>query len=168
MDFPPPQQPQQSQSFPKLSQCRLTVLQAAAILVMEERLGQSWYLPVTFIHQLRLPLYLRCVHTNSYSQKYSHSVTTQPSPSFGLTATFPANWIKVPQRAYNYGHKQFDFCRLEPILFSTKGSPGINLGDALRENHTRLNGRNDPILRGTSGVISCRLLVRSLHGFQHL
>jgi len=88
-----------------------------------------------------------------------------PFPSSPLASPFPANWVKIPQRSYDYGCKQLDFDRLEPIPFGANGHPGINLGDALRKNCARLNRRDDPVLQGTSGVISCRLLVGSLHFF---
>jgi len=90
-----------------------------------------------------------------------------PFPSFPSAAEFPTNWIRIPQRIYNYGHKQFDFKRLGPIIFSTKDHLGINLGDAYRKNCTRLNGRDDPMLPGISGVISCRLLVGNLLALRH-
>jgi hypothetical protein len=94
---------------------------------------------------------------NLYPRNVSH-FQAQPALSFP-SATFPVNWIEIPQRNYNHGSKQFDFKRSENILFSTKDHPGINLGDALRKDFSRLNGRDDPALLGGSGVISCRLLV---------
>ena len=90
----------------------------------------------------------------------SHSEATQPVLPVPLATTFPANWIKIPQRDYKYGSKQLDFDRSETIHFSSKDHPGINLREALSKDFTSLNGRDDPMLRGTSGVISCRLLVR--------
>ena len=70
--------------------------------------------------------------------------------------------MKIGQRSYHYGRKQLDFKPREPIPFSTKEHPGINLGDALRKNCAHLNCGDDPVPQGTSGVISCRLLVGSL------
>lgn len=93
---------------------------------------------------------------------HSHSEIIQPAPS-PLAATFPADWTKIPQRTYNQGSKQLDFKQLEAIHFSTKGRPGINLRDALCKDFSNLDGRDDPMLQSTSGVISCRLLVIFLH-----
>ncbi|KAF9789778.1 hypothetical protein BJ322DRAFT_1105640 [Thelephora terrestris] len=72
--------------------------------------------------------------------------------------TFPENWVKIPQRIYHHGSKQWSYRRSEPIRFSTEDHPGINLGDALRKDLTRLTGSEDPMLQGLSGAISCRLL----------
>jgi hypothetical protein len=164
MHLCPSQQLLKFRMFPKPPRCWLTHLRETTILFMIERLGRSWCLPVTLIHLLHPP-YLWCVPYSLYPRKYSHFATTQPSPSFPLAATYPAKWIRIPQRDYDFGCKQLDFNRLEPISFSTKDNPGINLGDALRKNCTRLHRRDDLMLQGTSGVISCRLLVRSLHKF---
>lgn len=84
-----------------------------------------------------------------------HLDTTQPAPPS------PIRWIKVPQRSYDHGSRQWDFKPLEPIFFSTNGYPGINLGDALHRRFKGLDGRDDPMLQGAPGVISCRLLVGS-------
>lgn len=82
-----------------------------------------------------------------------------PIPSFPLAATFPVDWVKIPQGTYNHGSKQLDFKQSKSIPFSAKGLPGINLRDALRKDYTALDGRDDPMLQGNgSGVISCRLL----------
>ena len=118
---------------------------------------------MTFIYLSRLPPCLWCVLRNSHPRKHTHLTTTQLSPPSTSAAAFPANWIRVPQRNYNHGCKQYDFKLLEPIPFSTKDHPGINLGDALRKNCTRLSGKNDQILQATSAVSSCRLLVKFLH-----
>ena len=72
---------------------------------------------------------------------------------------FPPNWIRVPQRGYDYGRKQWNFERSEPISFSVNGRPGINMGDALRKSFAELDGRDDPVLQDAQGAISCRLLV---------
>ena len=78
-----------------------------------------------------------------------------------MATTFPFDWIKVPQRSYDHGRKQWDFKPLEPIPFSTGGRPGVNLGDALRKKFTDLDGQDDPMLQDVAGAILCRLLVRA-------
>lgn len=78
--------------------------------------------------------------------------------SYPATIEPPIDWIKIPQRIINPGRR----CNsepLEPICFSTNGRPGINLGDAFRENIMDLDGPDDPMLQGTPGVASCRLQV---------
>ena len=79
-----------------------------------------------------------------------------PSPPAPST---PPSLIKIPQRDYDYGRKQKSFKPLEPIIFSTNNSPGMNLGDALHKDFKGLDGRDEPMLQGTRGAISCRLLV---------
>ena len=74
-------------------------------------------------------------------------------------ASFPANWIKIVQRSYNHGSKQLGFIPANPVHFITRVNPGINLGAALRKDLSSLNDGNDPVLKGTSAVISLRLLV---------
>lgn len=81
-----------------------------------------------------------------------------PTTSFPPLVNFPADWVEIPQRTYNRGPKRLGFEQLGPIHFSTMSRPGINLGDALRKNFVDLVGRDDPMLQGSSGVISCRLL----------
>jgi len=86
--------------------------------------------------------------------------STQPAPLlFFPTTTFPPNWIKVPQGSYSHGRRQWNFERSEPIYFSMCGWPGINMGDALRKEFVGLNGKDDPVLQGSAGAISCRFLV---------
>ena len=92
-------------------------------------------------------------------KKYPHLKVTQPVTSLPLTTTFPIDWIRIPQRVYDHGRKQRNFKPSEPILFSTNGHPGINLGDALRKRFTGLDGRDDPMLPVPARAISCRLLV---------
>jgi len=84
--------------------------------------------------------------------------TLSPAPSLPLAATFPLNWIKVPQRSYDHGRKQWSFKRLESVSFSVGGRPGINLGDALHKTFEGLDNRDDPVLQDASGAISCRFL----------
>lgn len=79
-------------------------------------------------------------------------------PPLPVSPTFPIHWMKIPQRDYTHGSKQLDFNRLNPIFFSTKGYPGVNLGDLLRKNFSLLDGRDDPMLQNASGTVSCRLL----------
>ena len=150
----------------KPPQRRTTAPLETVIMIMGERLGRSWLLLVTFIHLSQFLLHLWCGRSIQFlSSKYSHVITQSSSPH-PSAATFPANWIKIPQRSYDYGRKQFDFKRLDPISFSTKDHPGINLGDALRKNCTRLNGKSDPMVQAASRVASCRLLVRSCITFR--
>ena len=96
----------------------------------------------------------------------SPQVTTSPLPQtitlHSQDTTFlPPNWRKIPQKAYNYGQKQWNFTQLEPIHFSVNGRRGINMGDALRKMFTGLDGRDDLVLQDASSAISCRLLVCS-------
>ena len=67
----------------------------------------------------------------------------------------------VPQEEYDYGRKQFCFKRREPVSFSVRGRPGINMGAALSRNLENLDGWDDPVLQEASGAISCRFLVIS-------
>lgn len=83
----------------------------------------------------------------------------QSVPSLPSAATFPLNWIKVPQRNYDHGRKQWSFKKLEPVSFGVGGRPGINLGNALRKRFEGLDGRDDPVLQDAAGAISCRFLV---------
>jgi len=76
------------------------------------------------------------------------------------TATFPPNWRKIPQKVYDHERRQWDFTPSEPIFFSVNGRPGLNIGDALRENFMGLEGRDDPVLRDVGSTISCQFLVR--------
>ena len=84
---------------------------------------------------------------------------TQPTAPSPPVPTLPLNWIKVPQRNYDHGRKQWNFKASEPIYFSVNGLPGMNMRDALRKTFTGLDDRDDPVLQETSGAISCRLLV---------
>ena len=83
----------------------------------------------------------------------------QPTPPSPLVTNLPSNWIKVPQKSYDHGRKQWNFRRSEPISFHVNGRPGINMGDALRKVFAGLDGRDDPALQDPPGTISCRLLV---------
>ena len=93
------------------------------------------------------------------SKAFSRSEPAQPVPSAPSVTPLQSNWIKVPQRDYDRGRKRWNFERLAPIVFNVNGSPGINLGDALRKTFTGLDGRDDPVLQEAAGAISCRLLV---------
>lgn len=88
-----------------------------------------------------------------------HFEITQPTLTSPPARTFPANWIKIPQRSYSHGSKQLDFRESEPVFFYTRDHPGINLKDALHKDLAHLNGQDDPMVQVASGVISCRLLV---------
>ena len=87
---------------------------------------------------------------------------TQPTSSSPSVTTPPRNWIKIPQRNYDHGRRQWDFKASQPISFTANGLPGINMRDALRKTFVGLDGLDDPVLQETSGAISCRLLVGSL------
>ena len=80
---------------------------------------------------------------------------------------FKLNRIKIPQRDYGHGGKQWCFKQSEPISFSVDGRPGLNLGDALRREFEGLDGRDDRVLQDAAGAISCRFLVGS-SGFHKL
>lgn len=86
---------------------------------------------------------------------------TQPAPPLPFVATFPLNWIEVPQRNYGHGLKQRCFQQLDTVSFSVGDRQGINMGDALRKVFVGLNGRDDPVLQDTARAISCRFLVGS-------
>ena len=75
--------------------------------------------------------------------------------------TFSPNWVVVPQGDYGHGRKQWSFKPHEPVSFSARGCPGINMGAALRNKLENLDGWDDPVLQEASGVISCRFLVIS-------
>lgn len=111
----------------------------------------------------RSPIVVRSVpplrFTQYVSPKTPHLEATQPAPHLSSAMAFPPDWIRVPQRNYDHGRKQWNFKPLEPITFSTSGRPGVNLGDALRKKFADLDGRDDPMLQGAAGAISCRLLV---------
>lgn len=79
-------------------------------------------------------------------------------------------WQEIPQRDYGLGPRQWNYIRLEPVLFPVKGLPGINMRDALYGEFTALEGRDDRVLRDARQAISCRLLVRlscRLHFFSY-
>jgi hypothetical protein len=85
---------------------------------------------------------------------------TQSTPPLLLATTPPGpNWIKIPQRNYNHGKRQWNFERSEPVSFSVNGRLGVNMGDALRKAFAGLDGRDDPVLQNAAGAISCRFLV---------
>lgn len=114
--------------------------------------GEHSYIAVPTIPLVR---FTSCLSSKSYLE------TTQPTPPLLSAATFPPNRIKIPQKSYDHGRKQWNFKPLEPIRFSTNGRPGINLRDALHKEFAGLDGRDDPMLQGVGGAISCRLLVCS-------
>jgi hypothetical protein len=87
--------------------------------------------------------------------------TPPPPPPSPQPVTFePPKWHEIPQRRYKYGRKQWDYKPSEPILFQVNGFPGVNVGDALRNEFTGLEGRDDLVLRDAKMAFSCRLLVR--------
>lgn len=77
-----------------------------------------------------------------------------PSPA----RTFlPPGWYQIPQAVYDFGTKQYDFERSESVSFHVDGCLGQNMGDALRNQFPGLCGRDDPVLQGARGAISCRM-----------
>jgi hypothetical protein len=102
-------------------------------------------------------LLVRFAQCLDFQRFFSFRKPTQRAPPSPPATIFPPNWSRVPQR--NYGGKRWNLKRLEPISFSMNGRPGINMGAALRKIYAGLDGRDDPVLQGASGAISCRLLV---------
>ena len=93
----------------------------------------------------------------------AYSVLTSllpPIPPPQVTTLLPYNWCKIPQKIYGHGRRQRYFTPSEFISFGVNGRPGVNMGDALQERFTGLDGRDDPVLQDASSAISCRLLVR--------
>ena len=91
-----------------------------------------------------------------YSAPTSLPPPTAPPPAATL---LPPNWQRIPQKIYDHGRKQLDFVPLECISFEVNGYLGLNMRDALLKRFTGLDGRDDPVLQGATGAISCRLLV---------
>ena len=79
----------------------------------------------------------------------------------------PPKWYEIPQRPYDHGRRQWDYTPSDPILFQVNGYPGVNLGDALRNNLTGLEGRDDLVLQDARTAISCRFLVRFSRQLSH-
>jgi len=90
---------------------------------------------------------------------FSTRILPYPAVLESQAATFPPNWRKIPQEAYNYGRRQWDFTPSETIFFSVNGRPGVNVGDALRKAFADLDGRDDQVLQNMGSSISCRLSV---------
>ena len=78
-----------------------------------------------------------------------------------LSTTIP-HWIeyKIPQRPHNPGPRQRYFRPSQPITFSVKGLPGVNMRSILSQRFIGLDGWDDPVLQRAGGSISCRLKVR--------
>jgi len=108
-----------------------------------------------------------CFHLDTIPVSYrpnlgdssSTTIPSRPTVIEPQIATFPMHWVRIPQERYSNGRHQHGFKPLESISFSTNGLVGINLVDALRKNFTGLDGRDDPMLQGGPGGISCRLSV---------
>jgi len=79
-----------------------------------------------------------------------------PTPAF-IT---PDAHIIIPQMPYVYDSRRQGWQHSEPIIFSTNGFPGLNMGDALRKRFTGLDGQDDLVLQGAGACISCWLEVR--------
>ena len=77
-----------------------------------------------------------------------------PIPPF----TTPDAHIMIPQKPYVCEQQQ-RWQQSESITFSTNGLPGVNMRDALCKRFTALDGRDDLVLQGAGGSISCRLEV---------
>lgn len=89
----------------------------------------------------------------------TRSSPNPPSPPQPVAFLSP-KWHTIPQRPYK--RKQWDYRPSEPILFQVDGSPGVNMGEALRKQFATLKGRDDLVMRGAKKAFHCRLLVRSL------
>ena len=90
------------------------------------------------------------------------SASTSLSPLPQIRTFPPPNWYKIPQNVYKHGRKQYNFVPLESISFAVKGYPGVNLGEALRQNFAGLDARDELVLRNAGSAISCRFLVSSM------
>ena len=86
--------------------------------------------------------------------------TRLPLPAPQETTLPPPNWLRVPQKAYDHGRRQWDFIPSECVSFEVNGCPGVNIDDALRKRFTGLDGRDDQVLQDASSAISCWLSVR--------
>lgn len=88
----------------------------------------------------------------------------QPSPSSPpppppQVATFNRpRFHKIPQDLYHAN--RWNFAQLDSILFQVDDLPGVNMGEALRQNFAALQGRDDPVLQDAAMAISFRLWVR--------
>ena len=80
--------------------------------------------------------------------------TAPPIPPF----TTPDAHIMIPQKPH-VCERQQRWQQSESITFSTNGFPGVNMRDALCKRFTALDGRDDLVLQGAGGSISCRLEV---------
>ena len=95
----------------------------------------------------------------AYDRSASSSLPPPVPPPQTATSP-PPNWHKIPQEVYDRGRKQWDYTPSECISFEVNGSPGINMGDALRKRFTDLGGRDDIVPQDAGGIISFRLSVR--------
>ena len=123
--------------------------------------------PTYFYEPLPMETHLEIQSTNVYSGATmcavcSSSISPPPSPppSPQITLFLPPKWHEIPQRLYEHGRKQWDHRPSDPILFQMKGSPGVNMGNALRKKFAGLEGRDDLVLQDAKKAISCRFLVR--------
>jgi len=77
-----------------------------------------------------------------------------------LSTTMPHHILyKIPQEPYALWRQQ-NFQPSQSITFSVNGSLGVNMGDIRRKCFKGLDGRDDPVLQGALGAITCRLKVR--------
>ena len=107
---------------------------------------------------MKTQLGAQLTHVNSDDGAVDHS---RPPSIYPQPVTFPHHWHEIPQKLYGPGRKQLNFSQLESIFFQVNGSPGVNMGDALRKKFVGLEGRDDLVLHGTK-AISCRFSVHFL------
>jgi hypothetical protein len=94
---------------------------------------------------------------NEADEPESGGTTPFTTPESLTKTSTSSNWRRG---AFNHGRKQWDYQPLKPIAFSANGLEGIKISNALREDFSGLDGRDDLLLQGTGGFISCRLSVR--------
>lgn len=82
-----------------------------------------------------------------------------PAISLQPVAPLSPKWQKIPQEVYS--KNQWDYTPSEHILFPVNGFPGVNMGDALRDEFIALEGCNDLVMQGSGKMaFQCRFWVR--------
>ncbi|KAF9650555.1 hypothetical protein BDM02DRAFT_3112112 [Thelephora ganbajun] len=88
-------------------------------------------------------------------------LTSPLSPANNLQANTTAHVTpprsQIPQRLYAPVRIQRDFCPAEPVLFSMNGVPGISVAQAIAEDYTGLDGRDEGISSFGSSKATCRI-----------